>query len=293
MRKAGAAALAVLCLLAIAAAAQAERWPLVVGVATYSWNFDDPAMFVGMRDQGMTGVRLSLYRERANFDLATIQAELAVAAANGIEVAVNLTQEAVSPTPGFPEWAASMAARLPDVGRFVIGNEVNARRFWHGSIPEYVRLLHATRAAIRAARPDAHVSGFGLDSSHQPILYLARAAKAAARYGGLRALMDTLSLHLYTGSPARDAYLVRQAEKLWRGPINVDEAGYQVDRMGEQAQARSEVALLDRMSRDPQVRNVFFYRYRDSADADLATANVRADGTRRPGFYAVKAWACR
>jgi hypothetical protein len=112
-------------------------------------------------------------------------------------------------------------------------------------------LADATRA-IHKVRPDAVVSGFGLDSTHTPVRYLKQAkAYADRRYGGLEKVMDSLSMHAYA-SPQRNVYLARQATKFWGGPINIDEAG-----------GGNERQLARLLASIPQIQNVFFYRQKE------------------------------
>lgn len=221
-------------------------WLLAIGVATYSWvSTDSPSLFTDMRAQGMSVVRLTVVRSRAVHDLGVLREELPVAKANGVSVVVNLTDEPDAPTSGFAAWAGRAAKSLPEVRRFIIGNEVNAHRFWRYGIKAYVRMLGASRAAIWAARPDALVSGFALDSTHKPVAYL----KKAYLYG---LPMDTLSIHAYA-SPARMAYLIKGLRRIWAGPITVDEASY--------TYACPLLPTLYRLG----IRVVLFYRFRPLA----------------------------
>jgi len=230
--------------------------PVIIqtGIAVQSWDYRRD-MFERMLQAGMTGARLSLFRNNAVHDLDVINQELPVAKRNRVEIVVNLTQQAEESTIGFSAWAADMALQLPQVKRFVIGNEPNSWMFWHGSVGQYVDMLAATTKAIHRVRPDAIVSGFGLDSTHAPLNYLIVAKRYAEQhYGGLDKVMDTLSIHAYA-SPAHAAILARQFGQLWQGPINVDEAG------GPHAtHSTNERRMIQLLAQIPQIQNVFFYR---------------------------------
>lgn len=260
-----------------------------VGITTYSWDFDDPnSLFSDMKEVGLRTARLSLYRENTDKDLATLQSELPNAQANGVDVSINLMQAAQIPIEGYSDWAGQMAAQLPTVKRFIIHNEVNTKNFWEGTLKDYVDTLHDSYLAIKAVRPDAVVSGFGLLLS-QPnaIAFLKQADKyARAKYGSLKKIMDRPSVHIYNESPWAAYNLIQKVEAVWKGPINIDEVGWQGTDAG---QAQDEIDFIKLVMQDPQVQSVNNYPFRDYGQrSDLGTGLERADGSKRLLYWKLK-----
>jgi hypothetical protein len=164
--------------------------------------------------------------------------------------------------------------------------------------------------------------------SSSPVRFLAGLGKAYRASGRRRPLMDAFAFHPYpsinTDPPAK-GYLwpnagipnldrIRQA--LWdafhgtgqptRLPFVIDEIAWQaqippelrhlyhgrenVPLVDEQTQAHDDVAALQLLACDPDVRTVLFFRLIDSADLDrFQSGFLRLDGSPRPALDAVKA----
>jgi hypothetical protein len=207
---------------------------------------------------------------------------------------------------GFADWAAGVAREFPEIRSFVVWNEPNAPAFWHGSPELYARLLTETRRALKSVDPGLRVAGFGLARSHAPLRFLRRALAAGAA-------MDSLSVHAYppgAAATAQNTYgFVRRAERVWHGPVELDEIGWQVraggpgyvgdenvDTTTEALQAERYLSFVRLALADPRTRSVLTYRLADDRElAGWQSGLLRVNGSRRPAFGALRAYlrGCR
>ena len=164
--------------------------------------------------------------EKAFLDRAVPAAHAA-----GVDIIVSVfPASAQAPDPGsFCQWVGSVARQYPTIKKFIIGNEVNATRFWS---PQHTgtdsnagpRSYEATLAQcydiLKAVSTDIQVIGMGLaprsvDSNSTAPLDFLRAVGTIYRTSGRTApLMDKLAVHPYP-NPNADP------------PPPPDNAGYQ------------------------------------------------------------------
>ena len=283
----------------------------LVGVASSEPETDADCgkrFFALLRELHMTTARLVLYR--GNVQLRD-RVRCAIGNAEGIELSLVLIDvpQAIrdaQDVDAFASWAAGVAREFPEVRRFVVWNEPNLPAFWRGDARLYAGLLAATTDALHAVDADIRVSGFGLGPSHRPLDFLRAARRAGAR-------MDELSIHPFppgNRASARAAYrLVRRIERVWPGPLNLDEVGWQAEtRRGgytgdenvltttEAEQTERYVTFVRLAVRDPRVRSVLIYRLVDEGERRAWQSGlVRADGKRRPAFGALRGYlvGCR
>jgi len=153
------------------------------------------------------------------------------AAAAGVDVILSLyPAHSSTPDPAvFCAWAANVAARYPTVTKLIVGNEVNATRFWspqhtgsdaNAGPDSYEATLARCYDALKAVNPAITVIGMGLapravdGNSTKPLDFL-RAVGAAYRHSGRTApIMDALAVHPYPNPNASP-------------PPAPDNAGYQ------------------------------------------------------------------
>jgi hypothetical protein len=260
-----------------------EPYTPEVGVATGSWDNDGlgyHTLFKDIAAEGMTEVRLSL------MGLPEMRAEVTNAVSNDVQPVISL------PLSLTPTAAAQVARQLPQVDRFVVGNEVNSPIFSSLSPQQYVDYLEQVDTDIHAVRPDAEVSGFALASGYLPLRYFSQAVQYADQeYGGLP--MDSLDIHLYR-SLDKDLWMISAYEQLYGGPIHIGELGWLVDDSDQPGsvslddQASNEVTFYNDMTDDPQIRSFDFFKYRANSADPFDTANVAQDGTLRPAYYALQ-----
>jgi hypothetical protein len=143
---------------------------------------------------------------------------------DGIEVYMSVYNFGSKTTPltpeaqaSFAQHAAELAASVPDLQGFIIGNEPNLNRFWlpqfnsdgtDAAAPSYLALLYRTYQALKAADPTVTVYGGALAprgtdragtqrDTHSPTVFLADMG-AAYRKSGLKSpVMDALAIHPY------------------------------------------------------------------------------------------------
>jgi hypothetical protein len=176
---------------------------------------------------GLDAIRLTAPWQRGQTaplpdDLQSLENAVDAADLDAITVYLSVYPSGSSQTPrtaperaAFASFAASLAAALPTVRRFIVGNEPNLNRFW---LPQYARngrdlaapayeaTLGRTYDALKRVSPSATVIGGALsprgnDSvvsrKHSPTIFiqdLGRAYRASRR---TRPIMDALSLHPY------------------------------------------------------------------------------------------------
>jgi hypothetical protein len=146
------------------------------------------------------------------------------AAASGIDIYLTLYPDGPNDTPRTPaarnmfaRWAASIAAKIPELRHMIIGNEPNINRFWlpqfdsrgrDVSAPAYVRLLARTYDALKAVAPSLEVVGGAL--SHMginrrgsgrdtiaPQRFILDMGKAYRESKRTRPIMDAFAFHPY------------------------------------------------------------------------------------------------
>ena len=153
------------------------------------------------------------------------------AAAAGIDVILSLyPAHSQQPDPAtFCRWVGTIATRYPTVTKFIIGNEVNATRFWapqhtaadqNAGPDSYEPTLAACYDVLKGINPQITVIGMGLAprsvnaNSTRPLDFL-RAVGAAYRASGRTSpIMDALAVHPYPNPNANP-------------PPPPDRAGYQ------------------------------------------------------------------
>lgn len=261
----------------------AETYTPAVGIATGSWDNDGlgyHTLFKDIAAEGMTEVRLNL------MGLPEMRAEVANAISNNVQPIISL------PLNLSPEAAAQVAKQLPQVNRFVVGNEVNSPLFSDLSPQQYVDYLYQVYNDIHAARPGVEVSGFALASGYLPLRYFAQAVQYAdATYGSLP--MDSLDIHLYRTLP-KDLWMINAYQQLYGGPIHIGELGWIVNDPNQAGsvslteQASNEATFYTDMTQDPQIRSFDFFKYRANSADPFDTANVAQDGTFRPAYYTLQ-----
>ena len=134
--------------------------------------------------------------------------------AAGVDVILSLfPADAHAPDPAaFCQWAGNVATRYPTVTKLIIGNEVNATRFWSpqhtASDPNagpdtYEATLARCYDVLKAVNPSIQVIAMGLApravsaSSTKPLDFI-RLVGAAYRASGRTApIMDALAVHPY------------------------------------------------------------------------------------------------
>lgn len=117
----------------------------------------------------------------------------------------------------FAKYAAALAAALPTVQDFIIGNEPNLNRFWlpqydadgnDAAAPAFMSLLARTYDAVKIVSPDSRIWGLGLSphgsdnpnaarKTHSPTIFLRDLAAAYRKSGRDEPIMDGLAIHPY------------------------------------------------------------------------------------------------
>ncbi len=221
-----AAVIAAACLLFPAAVASAAVHGSAAGTGPSFGVADDASKFA---DDGGATIYTSLLsggmtqtRWTATFDgdptsigdEAFLDRSVPAAATAGVDVILSLfPQQAQTPDPtAFCQWVGNVATRYPTVTKFIIGNEVNATRFWspqhtaadpNAGPNSYERTLAQCYDVLKAVNPDIQVIGMGLAprsvsaSSTKPLDFV-RAVGAAFRASHRTTpIMDALAVHPY------------------------------------------------------------------------------------------------
>ena len=118
----------------------------------------------------------------------------------------------------FCTWVGNVATRYPSVTKFIIGNEVNATRFWSPQHTDtdpnagphtYLATLSRCYDTLKAINPGIQVIGMGLaprsvdGKSTRPLDFI-RAVGAAYRTSGRTTpIMDALAVHPYPNPNAK------------------------------------------------------------------------------------------
>ncbi|MES1247990.1 MAG: hypothetical protein ABUS54_09990 [Actinomycetota bacterium] len=117
----------------------------------------------------------------------------------------------------FAQWAASIAAAIPSIRIFVVGNEPNTNRYWlpqfnadgsDAAAPAYESLLAQTYDALHAAAPGVTVLGGALDPrggdnpagarpTHSPTVFIHDLGEAWRASGRTTPIMDGFDHHPY------------------------------------------------------------------------------------------------
>ena len=223
-----------------AAAPASRQLPLRVGVAEDAGKYADDGGRAVARD--LTALGMQEQRWTLQFDPArpTVIAESAfldravpVAVQNRIRIVLSLFQlKAAAPEPGaFCEWAVAVARRYTSIRTFIIGNEVNATRFWspqHTADDQdagprsYLAVLTACYDALKAVSSDIDVIGMGLAprsvdaTSTKPLDFIRAVGRLYRASGRTKPIMDALAVHPYPNPnanppPAPDAAAYQDA----------------------------------------------------------------------------------
>lgn len=213
---------------------------LRVGVAEDAGKYADDGGRVVARD--LTALGMQEQRWTLQFDPArpTVIAESAfldravpVAVQNRIRIVLSLFQlKAAAPEPGaFCDWAVTVARRYTSIRTFIIGNEVNATRFWspqHTADDQdagprsYLAVLTACYDALKAVSSDIDVIGMALSprsvdaNSTKPLEFIRVVGRLYRASGRTKPIMDALAVHPYPNPnanppPAPDAAAYQDA----------------------------------------------------------------------------------
>ena len=165
----------------------------VYGVAEDATKYADDggaSIYPDLKALGMTEDRWTLVYDPANPDkeFPFVDRAAPVAAAAGIKIVLS-----VYPVPGqgiplqagfadtFCAWVKKVAARYRSITTFIVGNEVNASRFWpqgDAGIAAYYATLKTCYDALKAVSPSIVVVGMGLapravsESSTKPLAFI-------------------------------------------------------------------------------------------------------------------------
>ncbi|HST17545.1 MAG TPA: hypothetical protein VLK36_07740 [Gaiellaceae bacterium] len=200
--------------------AGATAAPPAFGVADDTGKYADDggaAFDTGLLSGGMTEARwtVTFDGDPATIgDQAFLDRAVPVADADGVDVTLSLfPAHAQVPDPTtFCQWVGNVATRYPTITKFIVGNEVNATRFWspqhtdadpNAGPDTYEQTLAQCYDVLKSINPSIQVIGMGLapravsDSSTKPLDFI-RAVGAAYRASHRTApLMDALAIHPY------------------------------------------------------------------------------------------------
>ena len=229
MLKGGIAALATLLALMLVSAA-AGGSGMTVGAVEDAAKWGDPVAKMGLAQRaGFGAVRMTMQWSSGQVapsagELQNTRNAASAARAAGIEPIVAIYNVGSSSTPAddasraqFVQFATAVAAGLPSVRRFVVGNEPNLNRYWlpqfnadgsDAAAPAYLALLAASYDAIKAARPDAVILGGALASrgedsatstrpTHSPTTFITDLGAAYRASGRAKPIMDVFDQHVY------------------------------------------------------------------------------------------------
>jgi len=196
------------------------------GVAEDASKFADDGgatIYASLENAGMTENRWTVTFDgdpSTIGDQPFLDRSVPAAASAGVDVIMSLFP-AHSQTPDptvFCEWVGNIANRYPTVTKFVIGNEVNATRFWapqhtpgnpNAGPSSYEKTLAQCYDTLKAINPNIEVIGMGLaprsvnSNSTAPLDFL-RAVGAAYRASHRATpIMDALAVHPYPNPNAK------------------------------------------------------------------------------------------
>ena len=177
----------------------------------------------------LAGIGLGVQRWTLLFDPAAptaigesafLDRAVPVARAHGSQLILSLFQKgaAVPDATVFCAWAASVAARYPSIKKFIVGNEVNATRFWSPQHTDgdqdagprsYFGVLTACYDSLKHVAGDIQVIGMGLAprsvdaKSTKPLDFIRAVGKIYRDSGRAAPIMDALAVHPYPNPNAR------------------------------------------------------------------------------------------
>lgn len=190
------------------------------GVADDTGKFADDggaAFDTGLMSGGMTESRWTVTFDgdpSVIDDQAFLDRAVPVANADGVTVILSVFPAlAQTPDPAtFCQWVGNIATRYPTITKFIVGNEVNATRFWspqhtaadpNAGPDSYEQTLAQCYDVLKSINPSIQVIGMGLapravsESSTKPLDFI-RAVGVAYRASDRTApLMDALAIHPY------------------------------------------------------------------------------------------------
>jgi hypothetical protein len=215
-------------------------------------------------------------------------------------------------------WAEHPSLPYRPVGSWEIWNEANLNGFWGGppNPRDYLRLLLASRTAIRRVDPAAQIIFSGLfpfprDGEGINALKFLNKFYAA---GGTRKTFDVLSLHPYSVRPSDLIPTCRAFRKLLdrhrsrRIAIWITELGwgtggqdprttfYRTTQSKQAAYLTRSFRALIAARRVLRLQRVFWVTWRDLAGSDNTFFHMgllRADGSQKPSYYAYRRLARR
>jgi hypothetical protein len=224
------AAAALLAALMLVAAADAGGSGLTIGAVEDAAKWADPVAKMNLAHQaGFAAVRMTMQWSSGQVapssgELQNTRKAADAARAAGIEPIVSIYNTGSASTPAddasraqFAQFATAVAAGLPSVRRFVVGNEPNLNRYWmpqfnadgsDAAAPAYEALLATSYDAIKAARPDASIMGGALSSrgedsatstrpTHSPTTFITDLGAAYRASGRTKPIMDIFDQHVY------------------------------------------------------------------------------------------------
>jgi hypothetical protein len=225
-----AAVTALLATLAVASVASAGGPGMTIGAVEDAAKWSSPATKMGLaRNAGFAAVRMTMQWSSGQTspsagELQNTRNAADAARAAGIEPIVAIYNTGSTSTPAddasraqFVQFATAVAAGLPAVRRFVVGNEPNLNRYWlpqfnadgsDAAAPAYEALLAAAYDGIKAARPDAVILGGALSSrgedsptstrpTHSPTTFIRDLGAAYRASGRTKPIMDAFDQHVY------------------------------------------------------------------------------------------------
>jgi hypothetical protein len=233
----GALCLCAVCLAAGVSARSQAPSGVAFGVAEDASKYADDggtAVYSSLEQLGMSENRWTLtFNGDPNTigDASFLDHAAPTAAGAGIDIILSLypaSAHAPDPT-AFCQWAANVATRYPSITKFIIGNEVNATRFWspqhtaadpNAGPDGYEALLAQCYDDLKAVNPGIEVIGMGLApravdaNSTKPLDFIREVGAAYKASGRTTPIMDMLAVHPYPNPNASP-------------PPAPDNAGYQ------------------------------------------------------------------
>jgi len=216
--------------LMVVSVASAGGPSMTIGAVEDAAKWGDPAAKMSLaRKAGFAAVRMTMQWSSGQTapsagELQNMRNAADAARVAGIEPIVAIYNSGSGSTPAddvsraqFVQFATAVAAGLPAVRRFVVGNEPNLNRYWmpqfsadgsDAAAPAYEALLAATYDAIKAARPDAVILGGALSSrgedsptsirpTHSPTTFITDLGAAYRASGRTKPIMDAFDQHVY------------------------------------------------------------------------------------------------
>ena len=216
---AGLAAACFALLLAVAASAGPGTGPRF-GVAEDATKYADDggtSIYPSLTNAGLTENRwtVTFTGDPSHIqDQKFLDRSVPAAAAAGVDVILSLfPANAQTPDPAaFCQWVGNVATRYRGVTRFIVGNEVNATRFWspqhtaadpNAGPDTYEATLARCYDVLKGVNPANQVIGMGLapravsDSSTKPLDFIRLVGKAYRASGRTAPIMDALAIHPY------------------------------------------------------------------------------------------------